>query len=112
MTTSTPTQASASKGIPQYRVVAPTYLNDILYDQGKIDAAGDDGLLIYWKGPPNAALVPVNDAARVMCEKYPMPALTPEEAIGKVSADPPAGAPPTVEALVKALTAALATAKA
>lgn len=48
-------------GVPQYRLTERAYLNDKLYETGDV---------IYWKDPPGAHMLPLNDAARAMVMKY------------------------------------------
>lgn len=77
--------ATARKEVPQYRVIEETYLNDVLYTKGQIENTPDPGVLIYFKGIPNIALRPVNEAARDMVKKHPLPNRDPLESLTSIN---------------------------
>lgn len=63
-----------TNNVPQYRILAPCYINDVLYEQQQIDAANANdgkGIKIWFEGIPGPHLLPVNAAARAMVEKFP-----------------------------------------
>lgn len=71
---------------PQYRLTGPVYVNEILYDQAQIDRAGDEGIVIYFSGIPNANMKPMNEAAREMVEKHPLPDISDAYKVAPVGA--------------------------
>lgn len=83
---STDTQAApAKKQQPQYRLVGPTYVNETLYTQSQIDAAPEPGICIYFKGVPNVSMQPLNEAAREMVAKHPLPNRDPLESLTSIN---------------------------
>lgn len=85
MTTDTPPTAPVRKEVPQYRVIDETYVNDILYTRSQIENTPDPGVLIYFKGVPNVAMKPVNEAAREMVKKHPLPNRDPLESLTSIN---------------------------
>ena len=67
--------------VPRYQLTEKCYLNERLYDPDEmpLDTAAepnDEGvqprkaLVISFKGVPAPYMIPVNDAAKAMCEKH------------------------------------------
>lgn len=96
-------QAPARKGeIPKYRITETCYLNERLYEPESMpfDQMADqleDGtqprkpLIVAFGGVPAYYMVPMNDAAKAMCEKHKdrMTAMgSPIDALTMVTTDP------------------------
>lgn len=62
---------SQGQAIPKYRLLAPAYINEQLYEQAQIDAAGDKGIVIFFDGIPGPHMQPLNAAAERMVEAHP-----------------------------------------
>lgn len=90
-----------TNNVPKYRILAPCYINDVLYEQQQIDAAGEKGILIWFEGIPGPHLQPVNAAAKAMADKFPEANRANDPlnhltviAAPVAAAQPPAGTPP------------------
>lgn len=74
----TPGEGSAPKKSaepPKYRLKAPCYIGDTLYDQ----AAIDKGAVIFFEKTPGSYMHPLNEAAREMVAKHKPKAIDPVE---------------------------------
>lgn len=71
----TQTQAAPKKTVsemPKWKLIGPVYLADHLYyNQQAIDNAPEGGIIVEFDGPPNAHMVPVNDAAQRLYDERP-----------------------------------------
>lgn len=74
------TAPAKPKEKPRYRLTEKAYINDRLLDPETMPFEADTGdeeegpkrkpLIITYEGIPGAHMIPVNDAAKLMCEKH------------------------------------------
>lgn len=81
--------------IPRYRLTEKAYINDVLYEPREVRVGGGDAQTVYpeiqFRGVPGPHMVPINAAAKAMCEKHKerMKASDPVAALSVIGAAPP-----------------------
>lgn len=58
-------KGEAHKATPRYRIMTKTCLNEVVYEPFRMDMASRQPVPVelYWTGPPNQAMRPINEAA-------------------------------------------------